>query len=128
MDSKFVAKDWLSFADQDLDAAQKLLINEVDSIPRIAAFQCQQATEKYLKAFLVFHASDVPRTHIIEELIDLCAKIDLSFGELPVTLLSSYAVNARYPDGFYLPSYNDAKEALIDASRIRDFVLARLKY
>ena len=42
---------WIAIADRDLAAAVML----VGCAPDIAAFHLQQATEKYLKAFLTLH-------------------------------------------------------------------------
>ena len=42
---------WIAIADRDLAAAVML----VEDAPDIGAFRLQQATEKYLKAFLTLH-------------------------------------------------------------------------
>jgi hypothetical protein len=48
----------------------------------ITAFPCQQAAEKYLKAFLVRHQVEFPNTHDIARLIDRVAIADPSLAEL----------------------------------------------
>jgi HEPN domain-containing protein len=40
-----------------------------------ACFHAQQAAEKYLKALLARHGLEVPRTHVIEQLLDLIAPV-----------------------------------------------------
>lgn len=41
--------------------------------------------------------------------------------------LTEYAVEMRYPSAFVFPSFEDAKEALDLAERVRDFVLNKLR-
>jgi HEPN domain-containing protein len=57
-------------------------------------FHCQQAVEKCLKAFLVKHQIEFPKTHSIMTLINLCSKADSSFKEklLKADILTDYAV------------------------------------
>ncbi len=51
--------EWMEKADEDLEAARRLLSGEPLTAP--AAFHCQQASEKALKAFLVSRGgSDLP--------------------------------------------------------------------
>ncbi|MEA3283008.1 MAG: HEPN domain-containing protein [Euryarchaeota archaeon] len=38
-------------------------------------FHCQQAVEKYLKAFMVKHQIEFPKTHSVMTLINLCSKV-----------------------------------------------------
>ena len=44
-------------------------------------FHCQQAAEKYLKAFLVKKQIEFTKTHNIMSLLNLCASDDNSFKE-----------------------------------------------
>jgi HEPN domain-containing protein len=46
-----------------------------------AAFLCQQAAEKVLKAFLAWHDVPFRRTHDLTELGETCVKIDGSLQE-----------------------------------------------
>ena len=43
---------------------------------------CQQSAEKFLKAFLVFHGNEIPKTHNIEFLLERCKIIDTSFSTI----------------------------------------------
>ncbi|MEO7913151.1 MAG: HEPN domain-containing protein, partial [Roseiflexaceae bacterium] len=43
-------------------------------LPEILAFHAQQAAEKALKALLVHHQVEFPRTHVIALLINLCGQ------------------------------------------------------
>lgn len=51
--------------------AAEFLLTESAAFPSVAAFHCQQAAEKYLKAFLTWHGVEFPKTHDIGVLLDL---------------------------------------------------------
>ena len=61
-------------------------------------FELQQSAEKYLKAILSKEAIDFPKSHDIEQLINICEKHSISLDsdiEMLVEL-SDYAVEGRY--------------------------------
>jgi HEPN domain-containing protein len=91
-------------------------------------FHCQQAVEKYLKAFLVKHQIEFPKTHSIMTLINLCSKVDSSFKEklLEADILTDYAVEIRYPDEWYEPTPDETKRAYELANEVKQFVLEKL--
>jgi HEPN domain-containing protein len=65
----------------------------------IIGFHCQQAVEKCLKAFLVLHDIEPPRSHDLLYLKTNCQSIG-SLPEIEDTILSRlnpYAVEHRYP-------------------------------
>lgn len=41
------------------------------AFPNAIAFHCQQAAEKYLKAFLTWHQVAFSKTHDLQELLDI---------------------------------------------------------
>ena len=55
-------QQWLSKADKDLQAAGVLLRAQLDDYESVG-FHAQQAAEKYIKAFLVRHQIEFPKTH-----------------------------------------------------------------
>ena len=72
--------NWISIADRDLlTARQGLEAKEV--LTDTISFHCQQAAEKYLKAFLVKQQVEFNKTHSIAVLVNLCATIDSEFKE-----------------------------------------------
>jgi HEPN domain-containing protein len=92
------ANEWLSKANDDLQAAALLLTFEI--YPRnIVAFHCQQAVEKSLKAFLTSQTTPFLYRHDLGYLLDLCLEIDATFIELEAHIvgLTPYAVQMRYP-------------------------------
>ncbi|PWB50033.1 MAG: DNA-binding protein [Candidatus Methanoperedenaceae archaeon] len=93
---------WINIAQRDLTAAEQGLKNDL-VMTEIVCFHCQQAAEKYLKAFLVKHQIEFQKTHNIMTLINLCSKVDGSFKEKlsHSDILTDYAVEICYP-GFSL--------------------------
>jgi HEPN domain-containing protein len=119
---------WIKKAENDLLTAERELSFE-DPVTQTICFHCQQAAEKYLKAFLVHHQIYFPKTHRILELLELCATVDSSFPDelQDADNLTDYAVEIRYPDVWLEPKVEDAKKALETAGKVREFVLERLK-
>lgn len=62
-------------------------------------FNAQQAAEKALKSVLTLQATDFPKTHDIEHLLDLLEQSGRSFPESlrRGVRLTQYAVELRYP-------------------------------
>lgn len=116
---------WIDKAEGDLRAA-RLLAGAAPPEPDAAAFHSQQASEKYLKAFLVFLRVDPPRTHNLLSLLDLLARYDGSFESLrdAAGSLNPLAVRIRYP--FARATAEEAADALAHAETICDAVRARL--
>jgi HEPN domain-containing protein len=93
-----------------------------------AVYHCQQAFEKALKGFLVWHSQPVPRTHALPDLVILCQQIDPAFATLAVSAaqITPYGTAFRYPPIIVGPTDLDALEALDTARDIMAFALARL--
>lgn len=93
------AKDWLVKAERDLIAAI-WLSRAPDPLLDSAVYHLQQAAEKALKGFLVFHQQPVPKTHNLVVLTLQAADLDTDFlaWRVQVTGLTPYAAEFRYPD------------------------------
>jgi len=118
---------WIKIADRDLiEAEQGLKANMI--ISEGVCFHCQQAVEKYLKAFLVKYQIEFPKTHSIMTLINLCSEVDNSFNEKlsHIDILTDYAVEIRYPDEWYEPTVEEAEEAYGLALEVKKFVRDKL--
>ena len=125
---KDLVNKWIKKAENDLLTAERQLSFE-DPITQTVCFHCQQAAEKYLKAFLVHHQIYFTKTHRIMELLELCATVDSSFPDAlqDADSLTDYAVEIRYPDVWLESTIEDAKEAFATAKKVKEFVLERLK-
>ena len=123
-----LVNQWIKIAERDLlTAKQGLETNEV--VTDTVCFHCQQAAEKYLKAFLVRKQIEFSKTHNIMFLLNLCSSVDKSFKEnLPeADNLTDYAVEIRYPDDWYEPTIEETKQAYEVALKVKNFVLEKLK-
>lgn len=120
-------RQWLAKAEEDLNAA-KSLITYGSTFLSTVCFHSQQAAEEYLKAFLTRHQVEFPKTHDIDELLDLIMPIDgkLSESLRDVILLTNYGVDVRYPGGFPGVTAGDAQQAIQLADRVRRLVLELL--
>lgn len=92
-------REWVEYARRDLASAEYLQTMAPAPL-EIICFHCQQAVEKALKAFLIYHGvQSVPRIHDLAELCKQCMNIEPAFSELlePCADLTMYAVQTRYP-------------------------------
>lgn len=121
-------KQWLTKANDDLKIVEhELDLPEKEIVKNAVCFHCQQAVEKYLKAFLIYHKTEVERTHDIEHLLDQCALIDKDFVNIEVRELSSFGVDIRYPDDFYVPDMEEVKFYYDLTKRVKGLVLTKLE-
>jgi len=110
---------WIEKADEDSLVVHQLF--EADSIARSTiGFHCQQAAEKYLKAFLIFHGIEPERTHNLEFLLARCSDIDTIFSAIDLLNLTDYGVEARYPGDFLEPTVGEIKELIQVVDQIRE--------
>ncbi len=122
-----IVNEWLRKANADLALAEHLLENGTAFLNAIT-FHCQQAAEKYIKAFLVWHEIDFPKTHDLEELLDLAetSNRDLAASLRDVIVLTPYGVELRYPGDRPDATPDEAHEAVDLARQVRDAVLPLL--
>ena len=113
---------WCEKADRDFEAADHLQSQD-GRFREIVALHCQQAVEKYLKALLVRHQIEFPKTHDILKLLGLIATIhpDFAASLRDADVLTPFGVEARYPsdapellpggetDAFALPAGRSVK-------------------
>ncbi len=114
------ALPWLGKADSDLRTAQAALALDPPET-ETAAFHCQQAVEKCLKALLVAHDVDPPRVHDLAVLLEMCADQghDLTGFRAAILDLNPFAVQFRYPSEEVAPEEEEVQEGLETAESIR---------
>jgi HEPN domain-containing protein len=122
------ASDWLAKAHDDLQTVVLLLT--FDDYPRaIAAFHCQQAAEKSLKALLTAYGVPFLYRHDLGYLLDLCLDVDPACAELEPHIdgLTPYAVEMRYPADLPLtPTASEVKQFYRQAQTVYRFVESRI--
>lgn len=120
-------KAWLIKAQNDLATARKL-VRGPEIILDTAIYHCQQAAEKAIKAFLVFHDQRFEKTHDLRLLIELALRYNERLSDLQsmAELLTPYATAYRYPGDVLDPSQEEFDEALSSAESIYTFILSIL--
>ena len=120
-----LARQWVAKAANDLLSADNNL--RAKDVPfDVVCFHCQQAAEKLLKAFLVLGGHPAPRTHdlllLLEDVLRVSPAADVLRDRL--ALLMPYAVEIRYPDEWFEPTVEDAREARHAAGAVTDWLQA----
>lgn len=98
------AKLWCVKADNDFKAGSDELATENPATDTVC-FHMQQCVEKYLKAFLVNNNIEIPKTHNIALILQKCIDTEdrfISLKMIGLDILTSYAVQTRYPDDYSL--------------------------
>lgn len=118
---------WLTKAQRDLDSAKRLLAGN-PPYRDTAAYHCQQAAEKAIKAFLTAHAHPFPKTHDLTALVKLATEIEPATAqwEEAAIVLTPYATLFRYPDAFPEPDDDDLNEAVSLADSLQTSIRQRL--
>jgi HEPN domain-containing protein len=122
MDNKRIY-EWFRFGDNDLTVAEHSALTLQPLPLEIICYHCQQAVEKYLKGYLVFHGvEEPPRTHNLMTLCELCSESDPQFDSIvsKCNILNAYGVQPRYPDEIYIDE-GRMQIALAYAKEIRSF-------
>ena len=118
-------ESWFEKGNNDLLTAQRLIEIEPMILDN-ACFHCQQAIEKYLKAYLIYNTTEIERTHNINYLLIECAKHDSAFNEIDVKDISAFAVSIRYPDTVVMPDISEVKEYYQMALTVKKIVTDRV--
>ncbi|MCL5279516.1 MAG: HEPN domain-containing protein [Planctomycetes bacterium] len=120
-------RQWLLKAEEDLQAA-KFLLPHGETFLSTVCFHSQQAAEKYLKAFLIRHQVEFPKTHDIGELLDLIHPVDrdLSDALRDTVVLPDYGVDVRYLSDSPSVTVRDAQQAVQLAEKVRRSILKLL--
>ena len=128
VNQKKLAQEWFDIGDNEFGFAKAGFTELKDFYPQIC-FQCQQAVEKYLKEFLIYHQKKFPKIHDLTQLAKLCANIDKDFLKFlkDTDILGQYYLTSRYPLEYPKAEENQAREALQIAEKIIRFVKSKIK-
>jgi HEPN domain-containing protein len=123
-----LVRQWFAKAELDYCAAERL-VKDPEPLREIIAFHCQQAAEKYLKAFLVSLQIEFPKTQDLQELLELLAPVrpDVAAMLEGIDVLSPFGVKIRYPGD--LPELLPGQEQIVFdlARRSRQVIMAQLQ-
>src|ERR1700730_7174313 len=95
---KKMTREWIRKAEDDFGVAGILAAGR-EPFHDQGCFHWQQSAEKYLKALLEEFGQAIPRTHDLEDLLDLLLPhhSSLSSCRRGLRLLTGFAVDPRYP-------------------------------
>lgn len=124
-DRRSLVQNWLTKAQHDLAAARKLA-GGPDPYLDTAVYHCQQAAEKCLKGFLVFHDHRIQKTHDIRFLLHEALPFEAGFSAWmeAAELLTPFATAYRYPGEFLEPEPEEFRQAILAAKGLLAFVLS----
>lgn len=119
-------RQWLGKAGEDLRVCRRL-VREV-GLSGVAGFHAQQAAEKALKAFLVWHQVEFSKSHDVGKILELVSLIDVELASRVKAAgsLTPFAVQYRYPTDLPEPTVEDIGMAVRIAEHVFEEVLARL--
>lgn len=110
-------EDWLRYANSDLAVARLSAVQGV--LWETLCFHAQQAAEKAIKAVLLHHRIEFPRTHSIERLVRLLpSQVERTPELLSANKLTPYGTVLRCPDEAVTVSEQDYREALDSAEAV----------
>jgi len=92
-------KLWIKRAEHDFKDATVFLRRQESFARKMVCFHCQQTAEKYLKAFLVLHATAFPKVHDLRRLLRLCMKFEPTLESYSDSfeILRPYSVHFEEP-------------------------------
>ncbi len=120
--------EWLAKAEGDIAAAEALFRLGLPH-REIVCFHCQQAVEKYLKAYLDENAVPIPHIHDLDSLLTLCIEHNNDFSALDryqIASLTDFAVEYRYPTSLATPEEDETKRFVALAKEVGAFLSVRL--
>jgi len=127
MAAKKIIQEWLLAAEKDLKIAKE----DIDKPSRRqdVSFHCQQAGEKFLKAFIIFKNLKFRPTHDLETLLDICSQQNKEFEFIrsQCKMLSPFYIGTRYPEFDEELTKEEIKEVLGYAEKVAEFVKKKIK-
>lgn len=113
--------EWIEKAEGDYTTVQLLQPSPISS-KDVICFHAQQCIEKYLKAWLQETNIPVPRTHKLEELLNLIVSTRPAWNswQSDFSILTEHAVDFRYPGKS--ATKNDAAHAIEICNQVRNVI------
>jgi HEPN domain-containing protein len=122
--------EWLDRAESDLKYAEASLLEFDDFYSQICIL-CHDATEKYLKAYLVHRGVNPGRIHDLPALLKECIATsedasDVKSCESGCRTLNRYYTPLKYPSLYPTPNRSQAREAVDIATEISHIIKRRI--
>ena len=121
-------KEWMSFANEDLYAAEHFLKTMEFPVYRLVGFNAQQSAEKYLKAYQIYNDLKIIKTHDLDILIGSLKEFDCDIDkfENASMVLTGFAVKFKYPDDFVDIKKEDAEKSIEIAKEIQKYITQKI--
>jgi len=121
-------QEWLDKAEADLEAAEILAASAMRDY-FTCAFHCQQACEKFLKAYLIRHQIEFRKTHDLGKILELAGQMEsvLQHDLASCEWLTPFGVEFRYPGQHEEVDQSKAQSALSEAKRVKQVVMEHLE-
>jgi len=114
---------WINFADKDILTVSEIIENP--NLTNIAAFHCQQAIEKYFKAFILGKEKPLMKIHNLLALYGTIKEIiNFQLDEDLLSIINDIYIESRYPgeigllDDGSMPTIEQANKFFIFAKEI----------
>jgi HEPN domain-containing protein len=114
---------WINFADKDILTVSEIIENP--NLTNIAAFHCQQAIEKYFKAFILENEKSLMKIHNLLALYGTIKEIiDFKLDEDLLSIINDIYLESRYPgeigllDDGSMPTIEQANKFFVFAKEI----------
>jgi HEPN domain-containing protein len=89
-------KAWIGFAEKDLLTVSEIIENS--DLTNVVTFHCQQAIEKYFKAFILEHDKPLLKIHNLLTLYGTIKEtVDLELNEDLLSMVNDIYLESRYP-------------------------------
>ena len=124
-----IVREWIEKADEDFEFAS-VNLDEGKPFHAQICYHFGQATEKYLKAFIVARKLEFRKTHDLPLLLKTCISEDPAFDNLKedCEYLTTFYIETRYPVHWPTDfSASEAQKSLQSARKVQSFVKERLQ-
>jgi HEPN domain-containing protein len=116
---------WWQRAQKDLRSAQLNFDEDSEGQAEVICYDCQQACEKMLKAFLLKNGWTLAKTHDLDYLLQEAIKYlpEISRCETPISELNTLFMPSHYPFDYADPiGGEEARKSLEVTQEIRDLL------
>lgn len=130
MDEKLfqLVSEWTLKAEHDLGTAETLIKHSPDYTD-VICFHCQQAVEKFIKAYLCSKGISFQKSHDLNYLWELLEDEKMKDEDTysAIDSLNAFSVASRYPGFGDNPTFEEACAAYGSALKIRNMIIQNKK-
>ncbi|MDZ7672472.1 MAG: HEPN domain-containing protein [Halanaerobiales bacterium] len=116
-------REWIYEGNNDLGLA-KFVIDNDGPYYDLVCFHCQQAAEKYLKAYIIYLGLYYKKIHNLQYLLSVIERKHVIPKKLYKTaeMLEKFATDSRYPDYWHDPTLKETEECIKAAEMFKEFI------